>query len=149
MEAKPLPSSDATYDFDQLRNDLVERLSRVDLMCARRTKQRLNLRDLTQNERTVLSRLAVIVRGPRIEPAQEHVDRRTQEDHRVEARIEATLVRNRSGDVERPVVVARQKLFDEILPPDVSAVCLRPLAPRCVVSLDDLKAAPRKLGQHG
>ena len=151
-QARPHPRTKpllAACDFDQLRDDIIERLGRVDLMCARGTKQRLNLSDMTQDERALLSRLAVIVPGPRIDPAQEHVDRRTQEDDRVEARIEATLIRNRSGDVERFAVVARQKLFEEILPPNVSAVCLRPLAPRCVVSLDDLKAAPCKLGQHG
>ena len=59
----------AARDFDQLRDDIIELLARVDLMCARDTKQRLNLRDVTQDERALLSRLAVIVRGPRIDPA--------------------------------------------------------------------------------
>ena len=59
----------AARDFDQLRDDIIELLARVDLMFARDTKQRLNLRDVTQDERALLSRLAVIVRGPRIDPA--------------------------------------------------------------------------------
>jgi hypothetical protein len=59
----------AAPDLNELRNDIGDRKGRVDLMCARGTKQRLNLRDVTQDERALLSRLAVIVRGPRIDPA--------------------------------------------------------------------------------
>jgi len=52
-------------NFDQLRDDIIELLARVDLMFARDTKQRLNLRDVTQDERALLSRLAVIVQTSR------------------------------------------------------------------------------------
>jgi hypothetical protein len=138
----------AAPDFNELRNDIGDRLHRINLMGARGTKQRLNICNVAEDEGTLVSRLAVIVRRPGFETAKQLVHRRAQEDHRLEARVEAALIRDGSGDVERRSVLARKKFFNEILPPDVSAVCLRPLAPRCIVGLDDLKAALCEFGQR-
>ena len=119
-------------------NDIGDRLSRVNLVCASGTEQRLNLRNVPADERTLLGRLTVSVRRPDLDTAKEHLDRRAQKDHRVKSRVEATLIRDGPRDVERSSLAARQEFCDEILAPDVSAVCPRPLASRCVVSLDDL-----------
>lgn len=93
-------------------------------MCARGTKQWLNLGNVAENERTFLSRLAVSVLRPRFDTAQEHVSRRAQEDHCVEARVEATLIRNGSRDVEGRSLVAKQKFLTrssrQTYPPSVS-----------------------------
>jgi hypothetical protein len=54
----------AAPDFNELRNDIGDRLSRVNLVCARGAKQRLNLRNVAEDERALVSCLAVIVRCP-------------------------------------------------------------------------------------
>src|SRR5439155_7128277 len=139
----------AAPDGNELFNDIADRLGRVDLVSARGAEQRLNLRNVTEDERTFVVPLAVVVGRSILDTAQEHVDRRAEKHYRVETRIEATLIRNGPTHVKRCSFLSRQKFLDQILTPDVSTVCIRPLAPRCAIGLDDLEAPLRDLGQGG
>jgi hypothetical protein len=95
----------AAPDFCELRNDIADRLRRIDLVCARATEQRLDFGSVPEDERTFLSRPALTVSRPGLDTTEQHVDRRAQEDHRVEPRVETALIRDGSGHVKsRPVV---------------------------------------------
>jgi hypothetical protein len=54
-------------------------------MSARGAKQRLDLRNVTEDERTLIRRLAVVVRRLGLDAPEKHVDGCAQEDNRVEA----------------------------------------------------------------
>ena len=83
---------------------------------------------------------------------EEDVERGGEQDDRVEARIEASLVRDRAGDEEEPLAVAVEQRGDPILAPaalDAGASRDRLLlAPAALVGLDDRMAAPGELRQH-
>jgi hypothetical protein len=66
-------------------DDRRERLCRVDLVRARLAQQRFYLGKVTKNKFALLRRLAVDVRRPALDPAQEHVGRSPQQDDSVEA----------------------------------------------------------------
>ena len=99
-------------DLDQPVNDVAELLGRVEFVCARSAKERLDLRDMPKDELAFLAALAVAVGGSTRERAEEDSGGRAEQDDRVEPWVEPALVHTvpetyRAGSVS----VARSSLI--------------------------------------
>lgn len=80
-------------------------------------------------------------------PAEQNLRRRTEENDRIEAWIEAPLIRDGPRDVERQLLVARQQFGDATLVPEVATLGFRPVSLPAAIGIHDLEAPLSKLGQ--
>jgi len=104
---------------------------------------------VAEDEPALFDRLAVVVRRPALDPAQKYIGGRAQQDDRVELGVEPALVGHGSGQVQRRPALAREKLRDQILAPDVPADLFTPLTPGWLVGVHRLESASLEFQQRG
>jgi hypothetical protein len=111
--------SDSALRRDALKciGHLLQRRTRVDFSRRTRTEQGLNLRSVVKNPIPLSLTLAKRVLLSTGHALENHVRRSSQQDNRIEARVELCLVRNTSGDEQHSLARFVKQRFDSILPP--------------------------------
>ena len=115
-------------DALELVDDLGERGACVDLRCGAAAQDRFDGGEVADDPIAFRVGLAEVVRRANGHALEDHVGRGAEQDDRVEAVVEHSLVGDAAGDEQRFVSVLVQELSDPVLAPQWLGLALDPAA---------------------